>query len=256
MAKSVPVYAINLDRSRDRWDRLKAEADRIDVDLRRVPAVEGRLLNPDEIEDFDAAAFRRRHGRVALPTEIGCYFSHLRALETIAAAPEPYAVVVEDDIVFLPDFKPVVAQLTELRGWDVVKLIKNRPAAFRPIRRLDGKIAVGRCLHGPQGCAAAYLVTRDGAARVLAAMRRMRLPFDVELERGWAGGYRVFSLNENLVKFAGGLASTIIAQGRSVYAKTRLPTWRRGPTLLFRTVDYLRRIAYALRPARLEKEGD
>lgn len=245
VVNSVPVYVINLARSRDRWERLQKSADAFSVDLRRVEAVEGKLLQPDELGNFDDASFRRDHGKIALPAEIGCYFSHIRGLEMIAAASEPFAVLVEDDVLFTPTFQPFVEKATEIHGWDVIKLVNHRTAGFRSFRQVDEEFAMGRCLHGPLGSAAAYLVTRDGAAKLLASIRLMKLPFDVALERGWTGNYEIFTTDKPVVNLAPGIVSTI-AQGRSDYAKKRLPPYKRLTTLFFRAADYLRRIVYAL----------
>ncbi|MBC2884632.1 glycosyltransferase family 25 protein [Ochrobactrum sp. CM-21-5] len=256
MDNSIPVYVINLDRSRDRWEGLKASADRFSLDVRRVEAVEGKLLTEAELGDFDEAGFRRLHGKIAMPAEIGCYFSHIRALEAIASAPEPFAVIVEDDVLFTPAFKPFVEKMTDIQGWDVIKLINHRTAAFRPFLRVDDMFSIGRCLHGPLGSSAAYMVTREGAARLLAAIRPMRVPYDVALERGWAtGGYEIFTTDKPVISLSDQAISTI-AQGRSSYAKKRLPPYKRLGTLVFRATDYLQRIAYSLKKNELkEVEG-
>lgn len=251
--QSVPVYVINLARSRDRWDRLKSNADELSIELRRVEAVEGKLLSSDELADFDDAGFRRLHGKIAMPAEIGCYFSHIRALEIIADAPEPFAVIVEDDVVLSPAFTAAVNQLTHILGWDVIKLVNHRLSAFRPFLRVNDEISVGRSLHGPMGSAAAYLVTKQAARRLSKSIRAMRLPYDVELERGWSGGYQIFTTNVPLVSFFA--TESTIAQGRSAYAERRLAIYKRISTLVFRATDYIRRIAYALRKKRL-KEAD
>lgn len=245
MDRSVPVYVINLARSRDRWDRLKSNADALSIDLRRVEAIEGKLLSPEELTDFDDAGFRRWHGKIALPAEIGCYFSHIRALEMIADAPEPFAVIVEDDIVFTPAFQPFIIYLTRITGWDAVKLVNHRTAAFRLFQKIDTQFSIGRCLHGPLGSSAAYVVTREGASKLLKVLRPMRLPYDVALERGWAGRYQLFTTDEPVVTFSD-IAISTIAEGRSVYARARLPMYKRMSTLVFRATDYIRRIAYAL----------
>ena len=80
---------------------------------------------------------------------------------------------------------------------------------------------------------------------MLKALRPMRLPYDVALERGWAGAYQVFTTDKPVVEFSD-IAISTIAQGRSAYAKKRLPVYKRITTLLFRATDYVRRIAYAL----------
>jgi len=252
---SVPVYVINLARSRDRWDRLKSNADALSIDLRRVEAVEGKLLSPEELTDFDDAGFRRWHGKTVLPAEIGCYFSHIQALEMIAAAPESFAVIVEDDVVFTPAFQPFLTYLTKVTGWDAVKLVNHRTSAFRPFQKADDQFSIGRCLHGPLGSSAAYVVTREGASKMLKALRPMRLPYDVALERGWAGAYQVFTTDKPVVEFSD-IAISTIAQGRSAYAKKRLPVYKRITTLLFRATDYVRRIAYALDKKRLREGRD
>lgn len=252
---SVPVYVINLARSRDRWDRLKSSADRFSIDLRRIEAVEGKLLSPEELTDFDEAGFRRCHGKIAMPAEIGCYFSHIRALETIAAAPEPFAVLLEDDVSFTTAFQPFLDQLVKIKGWDAVKLVNHRTPAFRPFLKINDQFSIGRCLHGPLGSSAAYVITRRGASKLLEALRPMRVPYDVALERGWAGAYDIFTTDKSVVGFSE-VATSTIAQGRSAYAKKRLPAYKRISTLFFRATDYIRRIAYALDKKSLkEAEG-
>ena len=250
MSNSVPVYVINLARSAQRWDDVKKSADQFGIELRRVDAVEGKLLKPDELQNFDVAGFRRRHGKIALPAEIGCYFSHIKVLETIIAAPENHAVIVEDDVRFSSDFLPFVLSVSKMSGWDVVKLVNHRTAAFRQFGLVNGRHSIGRCLHGPLGSSAAYLVTRDGARKLLAAIKPMSLPYDVALERGWAGGYEIFVTDRPLVELPNVALSTI-ADSRETYAKARLPAYKRVSTLFFRATDYIRRIAYALQIKRL-----
>ncbi|WP_343313796.1 glycosyltransferase family 25 protein [Brucella sp. BE17] len=252
---SIPVYVINLDRSRDRWERLQESAKAFSIDLRRVEAVEGKLLTPDELGDFDDAGFRRCHGKIAMPAEIGCYFSHIRALDIIADAPEPFAVLVEDDVVFTPSFVPFIEKLTKLVGWDAVKLVNHRTSAFRSFRQVNNDFTIGRCLHGPLGSSAAYALTRKGAGKLVEAIRPMRVPYDIALERGWAGNYEIFTTDQPVVQFSDIAVSTIVT-GRADYAKKRLPAYKRLTTLFFRATEYIRRIIYALRRGSLKEVVD
>ncbi len=247
----IPVYAINMERSKDRWEALRDSAARFDIVLRRVEAVDGRMLKESELAGLDEPAFRRIHGKRVLPAEIGCYFSHLRALAEIAAGSDPYAVIIEDDIVFTADFLPFLQSLTGLSGWDVVKLVNHRLSFLRRIRRVNTTHGLGRCLHGPLGSSAAYVVTREAAARLLGVLHPMRLPYDVALERGWAGGYEIFTADKAVVGLSGALVSTI--GGSPAYAHTRLPPWKRLGTLLFRATDHAQRIVYAMRRTKIEE---
>lgn len=245
----IPVYVINLDRSHERLRAVKNSAARFGITLRRVPAVDGRALPKSFSGDVDEAAFRRLHGKIVMPAEIGCYFSHLKALEEIARGDAPHAAIVEDDIEFTADFSPFLDALVQLSGWDVVKLIHNRAALFRRFRRVDARYSIGRCGHGPLGNAGAYVVTREGANKLLAALRPMRLPYDVAMERGWSGSYAVFTIDRRLVGASQDAPSTIA--GRAAYARAKLPHWKRIGTFIFRTSEYLRRLRFACAPNRL-----
>lgn len=245
MNSSVPVFVINLDRSPDRLRAVRESAAPLGIDLIRIPAVDGARLPPDQPLPVDRKTFERIHGKRILPGEIGCYLSHLKALETIARGDEPYAAIVEDDIRFNDDFSRDLQDLGRLAGWDAVKLVNHRTRGFVPHARLNDTTRIGRCMHGPCGSAAAYAVTKTGAARLLDELGLMILPYDVALERGWDGkGYAVFSTDKALVALARADESTIATT--SAYKKVTFPVHKRIKTLLFRTSDYLRRIVYAL----------
>jgi GR25 family glycosyltransferase involved in LPS biosynthesis len=49
----LPIFAINLDGENNRWGALCANAESIGLDLRRVPAVDGRQIVSPDWERFD-----------------------------------------------------------------------------------------------------------------------------------------------------------------------------------------------------------
>lgn len=247
---SIPIYVINLERSRERWQALQRHADQLGLGLRRVEAVDGRQLSVQQLKNFDEAAFRRQHGKAPLPGEVGCYFSHLKALQLIVDSDEEYAVIIEDDVLFTDDFSIVIEELKNIQGWDIIKLINNRVKFFQSKYVTIGGTDVGRCMHGPLGCAGGYMVTREGAKALLEHISTMQLPYDVALERGWAGGYRVYLVKDAVIKLAHELGSTILEDGAS-YKRVRFPAWKRLGTLKFRVTDYINRMIYALRRSTL-----
>ncbi|MFK4824155.1 glycosyltransferase family 25 protein [Paenochrobactrum sp. BZR 588] len=246
----IPVYVINLERSRARWEALQKRANDLDLHLRRVEAVDGRHLDKVQLTNFDEASFRRLHGKTPLPGEIGCYFSHLKALQIIADGDDNCAVIIEDDVLFANDFNEVIEELQDIQGWDVIKLINNRVKFFQSKYVTIGGVDVGCCMHGPLGCAGGYMVTRDGAKKLLNTISKMELPYDVALERGWSGGYRVYIVKDAVIQLANELGSTILEGGAS-YKRVRFPAWKRLGALKFRTTDYIRRMIYALRKSTL-----
>lgn len=242
---TLPIYAINLDRSRERWESLSASAARQGLELTRIAAVDGRSV-PEHLRiEASENCFRRLSGRVMRPGEYGCYRSHLTALDAIVASGVPAAVIVEDDIEFSGRFMArAQALLAALPQAEVIKLLNHRARGFRAYAKSSEGDLVGRCLHGPQGSAACYLVTAKGAEKLARALRPMILPYDVDLERGWKTGAATYTVRDDLARLGPLVEQTEIAS-RAEYRAAKLPAWQRLPTHLFRAFDYIRRLAYA-----------
>ena len=101
-AGETPVYVINLDRSRDRW-----EANWAGRGFARVPAVDGRALDVAAMKDTVAPATRTRvcaHGvreskyDANRPEHLGCFLSHRRAWKRALDDGRALALVFEDDV--------------------------------------------------------------------------------------------------------------------------------------------------------------
>lgn len=152
----VPVYVISL---KSRPERLAAcTAQLHGCDVRVIQAVDGRTL--------------------AMPTkttsltrgEVGCFLSHVAALQDIVAGESPMALVLEDDCVLrLPAQWPAIARAVAAApaGWGALALGCNYiPADARS--PAPGLIELGGAdLYGTH----AIMYTRAGAAAYLAAVR-------------------------------------------------------------------------------------
>ncbi|WEX11737.1 glycosyltransferase family 25 protein [Chelativorans sp. AA-79] len=239
----IPVLVINLDRSKERWEGMMARAAAAGFVPQRIPAVDGNAVDPSQRGDLQTWKFRLWHGRNPLGTEYGCYMSHMRALERVIAEGWPYAVILEDDADFRPDFVPRIEALARLDpAPGVVKLYNHRIKGFLAKARTEAGDDVGRCIHGPLGSAMGYLVSRPAAGKLREALLPAYLPYDIALERGWAHGVAVATTKKPLLRPAKS-ASTISPAG---YRKTKFPFYMRIPTALFRGQDYLRRAVFAV----------
>ena len=128
----IAVYVINLDRSADRLAHMTAQLDSIGLEFERIPAVEGAHLQldgncGDEFSiDFDY--WRKYHHRNVTASEIGCYLSHIKALETFLASSLSFALILEDDAEIAPDLVEVLhAIAVRAAEWDLVKLCASHP---------------------------------------------------------------------------------------------------------------------------------
>ncbi|HZG30293.1 MAG TPA: glycosyltransferase family 25 protein [Ensifer sp.] len=244
---SIPVYVINLDRSADRLAKIERSALQHGIEFIRVAAVDGRSVPAVERHGLSELLFRLRCGRRSLPGEYGCYRSHLETLREIAEGSAPAALVMEDDVEFADGLKEAVRALVGLMPKRaVLKLVHHRSGGFLPLERPAEALEVGVCCMGPQGSTAAYLVTREGARRLLRRLRLMSLPVDVAMERAWSTGVDVLTLRENLLPFMDGQRGVTLVGTSEEYRSVKFFKLARVPSYLFKGLENIWRMAYAL----------
>lgn len=89
------ILLINLDRSPERLKRMDEVLTGSGLTFERVPAVDGKLLSDAEKKRWMPDDGK---GRRMTAGEIGCFLSHRKCWEAIAAGAESHAVIFEDDI--------------------------------------------------------------------------------------------------------------------------------------------------------------
>lgn len=114
---TIPVYYINMDKSKDRneWmiQQLSKNVDR----YYRVPAVNGYSIQNKEQDTVDGVEFYNNFKELTLP-ELGCTLSHLKAIQTAYENGEDMAIIMEDD---------VYIDMTNLLDNSVEELVENAP---------------------------------------------------------------------------------------------------------------------------------
>ena len=172
------VLAISLERARARRDRLRAQAPGVEF----VPAIDGATLSALEHP-------QPGRGRELTRGEHGCFLSHVRAWERVAASQDDYTLVLEDDAnISLPEQWPAI--LGAVRAlppeWDLLFLGLNNPKHSSPevapgVKRLE------RDAYGMH----AVVVRRSAAVTMLRAFasngirdaQGVRLPLDLWASR-------------------------------------------------------------------------
>ena len=178
---------INLPQSSERLEQSSAGLTRAGMAFERVDAVDGRQLPGDELARF-GLGWHRKYFQPLRPGEIGCYLSHVRALERFLASDHDAALIVEDDLHVASDAARCVHELLELREKmpPAVNLFGAR-ARGEVLATLPTGHRLVRSTSVPWGTMA-ILWTRQGALSMLRSAGSLDRPVDVDRKHWWERG--------------------------------------------------------------------
>jgi len=220
------IFFINRDCDENRRQAFERELAKANVTAERIPAVNG-LAVPDDLRPyfFSGSAL---HGGLR-PGEVGCYASHLKAMQMVAARDLSFAVVLEDDAVLPPDFEAAVAEVLAAlpASWDIVLLYGTPTRAFKTIANLSGQHGkLVRYSRVPSG-AVAYLINSRGARKFLTP-RKVDWPIDTDFRRPWVFNLEIFGALPQIVSHSGELTSAILELGGRARQRRGIPLPKPG----------------------------
>lgn len=188
-------YVINLPRARDRWEKIEARLRSAGLDYTRIVGVNGRELALP-IPEFDEVRHRLSTGRRPIPAEIGCYLSHIKAIDAFLASDAActHAMIFEDDAIFGEELPAIVdAALEYADSWDVLRLSTvghDRVVRAIPLR---GGSFLGVNLTRCKG-AAGYMLNRKAALTFRRRLVPMWLAWDIAFDLEYFWGLRALAV--------------------------------------------------------------
>ena len=174
------IYLINLDRSTDRLLSAERHFNAIDLEFERVVAIDASKENLSSYS-IDREVFQRTHGRANIRAgEIGCYFSHLKALEVFINSGKEFGLILEDDVKPESNLLPVLdTLLCWSEDWDIVSLFHFHRGAPIVVRKGSECSLAVHLAH--ISSSAAYLVNKKAAMSLLTHLATMRACVDHSL---------------------------------------------------------------------------
>ena len=218
---NINCYIINLDQATERWESVVASPGIRDLNIIRVPAIDGKTLMPP-YPNFSPWGYFFCHGRKINPNRVACYNSHLKAFRMFLESGEEYGIICEDDITGTPELPDVLKDvLSYANSWDLVRLTGFRQKPFIPFADLRGGyrlISDLRCSTSA-GC---YLLNRKAAQILCKIYVPMRINNDLTLFYGIPNGIREAAVNPFPVKLNELSGTSQISRVENTF---RYPLW-------------------------------
>lgn len=183
------AYVINLERATARWKHMRSQLEALGIPYTRIEGVYGDRLS-EPVAGYDERRYHIRHGKVTNKREIGCYFSHIKAMKTFLESDLPYALILEDDVTLPADIAALLKScIRHGSGWDMLRLTSSRNGEYLTFAQLPGGSELAYNLKVLKNTGA-YFVNRHAAKCCVEKMLPMSLPYDVALDRDWDYGFR------------------------------------------------------------------
>lgn len=230
--KTCPFLVINLDRSPERLDAIRAQLEPQGLVVERVPAVDARLISEDERRALGCYRFSPDGGMPLSVVDAAICLSHFKALTRFLESDAPFAVVLEDDARITPLALSVVAEVLrdphrlpdfdglELSGWGRSEM------PILPVMQC-GPVTIGKARKSTPG-AAMTLYSRQGAAKILRKAHPLRSHWDNYLSLSWLHGARLYTARPFPASQDSGFASTNVEVTNAPQIRKRpLDQWLR-----------------------------
>lgn len=175
------TYVINLDGSHERLALISSQLEMQGIPYERIAAFDGRALSLHEFPNYDDKAARAFMGRPMRGGEVGCYLSHLKALQAFLESGEEVCLILEDDATLASGIRQVIEGIiawtaAQQLDWDVVNLGAER-LKYTKLLHDFGTVSLLHSFYFPMR-ATGMLWSRCGAADFLRLYSKVTCPVD------------------------------------------------------------------------------
>lgn len=217
---SLTTFFINRNCDSARRVSIENALEHVGLAAERIPAVEA-LAVPPQLRSYFFEG-EKLHSKLK-PGEVGCYASHLVAMQRIVARNLDYALILEDDAVLPDDFGAILSDVlkTVPAGWDIVHLCRDPSRAVKPVAGLKAGSTLVRYSRIPE-TTTGYLVSLSGAKKFLKPLKRY-WPIDTDFRQPWRFGLEIYGVVPRVVRVHEAFPSSIHALGDHSRSRRGLP---------------------------------
>lgn len=166
---------------------------RHEIPFRFIDAIDGRSMQVSTYPAYDRLRRLLFFGRDLKGGEIGCLLSHALAYQKIIDENHKAALIFEDDVQLCENFKALVTEaMSHIQHFEIVRFLGKEKLLQQPHKSLYpiGKTHSLAKVYGLSGGLYAYLITREGAKKMLRLMQHNYLPVDTLCGSTWMTGAR------------------------------------------------------------------
>lgn len=201
---NIPVFYINLDRSKDRKLRLEKQLSKYFSNYNRIQAIDGNeliksnLLKNKLVDNinYDLSNYNNHNYAGSKKNIIACLLSHIKSILKIHKSGVNYGIVMEDDVDFKHKSKWNV-NIEEIvknapQDWEIIKLsTSNKNILENNISLYKKNINYVKFIN-ESWCAAFYIINKKGIQKILEDIKDNTFKIDHKLYTNPAADFYIF----------------------------------------------------------------
>ena len=175
----IGIYIINMKYRTDKKKRMEDELKKHNLDGNFIEAIVGYDIDIDKM--IENKLINNKLDRNLRRGEIGCYLSHIKVWKSFLRSNDKYALILEDDAVFIDGFKDKLRDLLKeiTFPFDMIYLNDNCEHHFgedclHGIKKSENIFDPGTVGYGLYG----YLLSREGAKKLIEISLPIEIPID------------------------------------------------------------------------------
>src|SRR3990167_9690175 len=138
------IYCLNLDRRKDKWERLSKRFEKLNISVERFSAIDGKHEDivtewklKKQTADLEKQPFMDTSGKMA------CDLSHRKIIEDAKYHNFDNFLVFEDDVLFHKDFHNQFQKIQQIKDWKMIYLGSSH-SAWNGVKFLDNGFYLGK----------------------------------------------------------------------------------------------------------------
>ncbi|MDG2253209.1 MAG: glycosyltransferase family 25 protein [Methylophilaceae bacterium] len=215
--KPIKTYVISLLDEKKRREVVTARLKAINHEFVFFDAIDGRSRNLKNDLSYSGVKRRLFFGKDLTSPELGVMFSNKEILKDIIKNNYREALVFEDDVIIKDNFHFILSKLYASDiSWELIRFLgKPKMAKYRQrkIFNLDGPFNLVRIGSSPGG-SYAYIISQEGAKKLLKSMDKVYLPPDILMGSPWITNIEVMVVMPTIASWDNDFPSAIDSPNR------------------------------------------
>ncbi|NQW06943.1 MAG: glycosyltransferase family 25 protein [Candidatus Pelagibacter sp.] len=199
------VYVINLKKDVYKKQKILKYLKTTMFSYKFIEATDAANLTTKDYKNYNDYLRKLFMGKSLIDKEIAIFNSHLSVLREIVALNLPLALVLEDDVSIPKIFENTLNEIIKINyKWDLIRFIgPNKFSSFngRKVLKINKTFSLQRFPKLPGG-AHAYLISNNGAKKIIEQCKGYYLPFDILIGQTWRRNINCLYLKPGLISQA------------------------------------------------------